>query len=424
MTVARAPGRPPTPTRACGPSTRPTPPTTSAAATWLRRSSVGSVTAACSAGSCWWSGARGPGSRAWSVPGSCLGVRRGQVAGSGEWFITTMFPGSSPFQALAESLRRVTVTESAGLADRLAEDPGAIDRVLRDLVPEDGQLLLVIDQFEELFTSATDRDRRAFLDGVVEALSAPDSRLRLVATLRADFYDRPLGVQGFGSLVNDATVTIAAMPPAELEAAIVEPAERVGRQVERALVAEFMSAVADEPAALPALQFTLYELAASCPDSPHAGGVPRARRGGRRHRLTGRVAVPLPGRRRTDRGPAALRAPRGRRRRRRAHPASGRPDRADRRPGRSVGPDRDRGLGERPAPQPGSPSPDPGAHRRDRPRSPAARMAPLAGLDRGGPRRLDGARPPAGSVGQLGRPRPRPRGAVPGCPAPGGAGRG
>ena len=139
--------------------------------------------------------------------------------------------------------------------------------MLRDLVPEDGQLLLVIDQFEELFTSATDRDRRAFLDGVVEALSAPDSRLRLVATLRADFYDRPLGVQGFGALVNDATVTIAAMPPAELEAAIVEPAERVGRQVERALVAELVSAVADEPAALPALQFTLYELAASCPDS-------------------------------------------------------------------------------------------------------------------------------------------------------------
>ena len=194
-------------------------------------------------------------------------VRRGQVAGSEEWFITTMFPGSSPFQALAESLRRVTVTESAGLADRLAEDPGAIDRVLRDLVPEDGQLLLVIDQFEELFTSATDRDRRAFLDGVVEALSAPDSRLRLVATLRADFYDRPLGVQGFGSLVNDATVTIAAMPPAELEAAIVEPAERVGRQVERALVAELVERGRRRAGRPPALQFTLYELAASCPDS-------------------------------------------------------------------------------------------------------------------------------------------------------------
>ena len=51
------------------------------------------------------------------------------------------------------------------------------------------------------------------------------------------------------------------MTPAELEAAIVEPAERLGRSVERPLVAELLGAVADEPAALPALQFTLYELA-------------------------------------------------------------------------------------------------------------------------------------------------------------------
>ena len=188
-------------------------------------------------------------------------VRAGEVAGSDTWFVTTMLPGASPFDALAESLRRVAVAGTTGLADVLAADPGAIDRVLRDLVPLGGQLLLVVDQFEELFTSASERDQRVLLAGLVHAMSVPDSRLRVVATLRADFYDRPLAVQGFGPLVNAATVTIAAMTPTELEAAIVEPAERVGRRVERALVAELLSAVADEPAALPALQFTLFELA-------------------------------------------------------------------------------------------------------------------------------------------------------------------
>ena len=188
-------------------------------------------------------------------------VRAGEVPGSDAWFVTTMLPGGSPFDALAESLRRVAVAGTAGLADVLAADQGAIDRVLRDLVPLGGQLLLVIDQFEELFTSASERDQRVFLAGLVHAMSVPDSRLRVVATLRADFYDRPLAVQVLGPLVNDATVAIAAMTPAELEAAIVEPAERVGRRVERPLVAELLGAVADEPAALPALQFTLYELA-------------------------------------------------------------------------------------------------------------------------------------------------------------------
>ncbi len=83
----------------------------------------------------------------------------------------------------------------------------------------------------------------------------------MVATLRADFYDRPLAFQRFGAAVNEATVTITAMSPADLEAAIVEPAERVGASVEPALVAELVSAVVDEPAALPSLQFALFELA-------------------------------------------------------------------------------------------------------------------------------------------------------------------
>lgn len=194
-------------------------------------------------------------------------VRRGEVPGSGEWFVATMLPGSTPFKELAESLRQVAVAETPGLVDDLAGDVGGLDRVLHRLLPERGQLLLVIDQLEELFTSATASDQRAFLDGVLNAIAVADSRLRVVATLRADFYDRPLRVPGFGAAVNDSTVTIAAMSPAELEAAIVEPAQRLGRSVERPLVAELVSAVADEPAALPSLQFTLYELAERCGDT-------------------------------------------------------------------------------------------------------------------------------------------------------------
>ncbi len=193
-------------------------------------------------------------------------VRRDAVTGSHRWFVTTMLPGGSPFKELAESLRRVAVGEVAGLAELLAEDDGGVDRVIRRVLPGDGELLLVIDQFEELFTLATEADQRAFLNGLMYAVRAPRSRLRVVATLRADFYDRPLAFQPFGAAVNDATVTIAAMLPADLEAAIVEPAERVGRTIDRALAAELVGALADEPAALPSLQFTLYELAERSPD--------------------------------------------------------------------------------------------------------------------------------------------------------------
>jgi WD40 repeat protein/DNA-binding SARP family transcriptional activator len=187
-------------------------------------------------------------------------VRHGDVPGSEQWFVTTMLPGAAPFKELAAALRRVAVTEADGVADALAAEHG-IDTVVRHLLPVDGQLLLVVDQLEELFTSAPVRDQRRFLDGLVHAVTASDSRLRVVGTLRADFYDRPLAVQPFGAMVNDATVTIPAMSAAELEAAIVEPAHRADRHVDGALVAELVAAALDEPAGLPALQFTLFELA-------------------------------------------------------------------------------------------------------------------------------------------------------------------
>ena len=190
-------------------------------------------------------------------------VRAGGAPGSDRWLVTTMLPGSSPFKELAESLRRVAVGDTSGLARELARD-GGIERVVHGLAAG-GDVLLVIDQFEELFTLAAEQEQRAFLRGILHAVSVPDSRLRVVATLRADFYDRPLAVQPFGAAVRDATVAIPAMLPAELEEAIVEPAERVGASVERGLVTELVSAVVDQPAALPSLQFALFELAERSP---------------------------------------------------------------------------------------------------------------------------------------------------------------
>ena len=192
-------------------------------------------------------------------------VRGGGVAGSEGWFVAAMVPGASPFKELAESLRRVAVAESNRLAEELAAGEEGIDRVLRRVVPEGGELLLVVDQLEELFTLADD-EQRGFLDGLTHALSVADSRLRVVATLRADFYDRPLRFERFGAAVGDATVPIAAMSAAELEAAIEGPVERVGGHVDPALAAELVGAVLREPAALPSLQYTLYELAERSPD--------------------------------------------------------------------------------------------------------------------------------------------------------------
>ena len=137
--------------------------------------------------------------------------------------------------------------------------------MLRGLVPGDGRLLLVIDQLEELFTLAGAGDQRAFLAGLMHAVSTPDSRLDGRGHAEGGLLRPPLAHQPLAAVVDEVTVTIGAMLPADLEAAIVEPARRAGGDVDRALVAELLTAMADEPAALPSLQYTLFELAARSP---------------------------------------------------------------------------------------------------------------------------------------------------------------
>ena len=123
------------------------------------------------------------------------------------------------------------------------------------------ELVLVIDQLEEVFTLVEDEsERRRFLDGVRVAVTGSDSRVRIVTTLRADFYDRPLAYRGFAELVRARTEPVVPLTPEELERAISGPARNVGVTVEPSLVAQVVSDVSEQPGALPLLQYALTEL--------------------------------------------------------------------------------------------------------------------------------------------------------------------
>jgi WD40 repeat protein/DNA-binding SARP family transcriptional activator len=187
-------------------------------------------------------------------------LRAGAVPKSDGWFIAQLVPGDRPFDELATALRHIAVDAPDDLATRLARPEGLPD-VLPQLLPDDADLLIVVDQFEELFTLVVDDDRRGrFIDMLVGAVNAPSSRVRLVVTLRADFYDRPLDQGELGALTRARTEAIAPMTAAELERAITAPAERAGVTVERRLVAQMVADVADQPGALPLLQYALTEL--------------------------------------------------------------------------------------------------------------------------------------------------------------------
>jgi WD40 repeat protein len=118
-----------------------------------------------------------------------------------------------------------------------------------------------VDQFEELFTLVEEEEERAFfLDSLLTAMHAPRSPLRLVVTLRADFYDRPLQRQNLGQLLKENTEIVLPLNATELTWAIREPARRMGVGLEEGLAATIAADVADQPGALPLLQYALTEL--------------------------------------------------------------------------------------------------------------------------------------------------------------------
>lgn len=190
-------------------------------------------------------------------------IRAGAVGGSNTWLITDMFPGAYPFEELARALSRVSVGPVDGLLDDFMSDERGLLRVTKQALPgEDTQLLLLIDQFEELFSTVQDPElRRLFLDSLTVATSDPASRLHVVITLRADYFDRPLEFHDFGSIMEAGLVPVSVPSEDGLALAISQPARMGGLELESGLVARIVADVKDEPGGLPLMQHALTELA-------------------------------------------------------------------------------------------------------------------------------------------------------------------
>ena len=188
-------------------------------------------------------------------------IRAGALPRSELWFTTSMTPGHRPFESLEAALLRVAIDPPATLGELLRDgDRGIVRGCKRILADAGGVVMLVIDQFEELFTSTTGEDRDRFLRALAVAVEEPDGPLRLVATLRADFFDAPLRHPSFAPLIKRSSVVITPLAADELEEAITRPAGDVGVQFEPGLVAEIVADVNSQPGALPLLQYTLMRL--------------------------------------------------------------------------------------------------------------------------------------------------------------------
>lgn len=206
-------------------------------------------------------GASGSGKSSVVRAGLISQLRRGAIEGSDEWFVTAVTPGVRPFEQLEAGLLKIAVNPPERLLAQLEDGERGLARtILRVLPDDDSELLLVIDQFEELFTLTDEDTRNLFLDALASVVEDESSRTRVVCTVRADFYDGPLSHPAIGDLVKEHSVPVSPMNRVELADAIATPAQRVGVTLEPGLTARLVADVTGSPGSLPMLQYTLTEL--------------------------------------------------------------------------------------------------------------------------------------------------------------------
>ena len=198
-----------------------------------------------------------------------------KLQNEGHWLFTHFRPGSEPFHALAEALvplytsgdstTQIIQTRklSQSLQNRVITLPDILSHIQRKY--PNHRVLLIADQFEELYTLCSEqKTRHSFLDTLLASFQSSSSQSQynhvLVATMRADFLGNALSYPKFGELLRNADVKIRSMKREELSQVIVKPADKLGVNFEAGLVERILNDVDSQPGNLPLLEFALTQL--------------------------------------------------------------------------------------------------------------------------------------------------------------------
>ncbi|MGA5824142.1 caspase, EACC1-associated type [Kitasatospora sp. NPDC094028] len=165
------------------------------------------------------------------------------------WPQRVITPGPDPLQRLAAVLANLSpqgpgVLRPEAIATRLRADPGSCAQILRVLLADRAgpplRLILVVDQFEELFTACRDEaERQAFVRALACAGAPPGAggtpAAQIIIGVRSDFYGHCAAYPELVAALESGQVVVGPMTTAELREAIERPAERAGLSLEDGL---------------------------------------------------------------------------------------------------------------------------------------------------------------------------------------------
>jgi WD40 repeat protein/transcriptional regulator with XRE-family HTH domain len=187
---------------------------------------------------------------------------------SSGWPVYVLTPTAHPLDVLAASLQGDTKrgTSLRKFVDELVRQPQALSSAFKRIAEDTGaaHTLLVVDQFEELFTLCrSEAEQAAFVENLLTAALQPDGIAIIIIVLRADFYVHCARFDLLRQALSKYQEYIGPMTVEELRRAIEEPARRGHWELEGGLVEFLLHDVgadpghAPEPGALPLLSHAL-----------------------------------------------------------------------------------------------------------------------------------------------------------------------
>ncbi|GKQ36408.1 hypothetical protein [Streptomyces sp. A012304] len=179
------------------------------------------------------------------------------------WPVLMFTPTAHPLEECAIRLASALGTTPGQAYEELSADRRGLHRLVRQalaLEPDTTELVVIVDQFEEIFTLCrSSEERTAFIDALITAARTTSSRCRIVLGVRADFYAHCTSHPEFVDVLRDAQLPIGPMTVDELRRAIVQPAVQDGYTVESALLAEVVTQAHGQVGVLPLLSHALLE---------------------------------------------------------------------------------------------------------------------------------------------------------------------
>ena len=147
------------------------------------------------------------------------------------------------------------------LVQEFQQDVSGLKKIVTSILNRNSviKLLLIADQFEELYTLCQEEKRNIFIKQLLSTIKQIEN-FKIVLTLRADFFKYAISERSFAEALQDANQILGPMNRQELKDVIEKPAQLLQLTIEPGLTQSILNAVKNQPENLPLLEFTLTQL--------------------------------------------------------------------------------------------------------------------------------------------------------------------